>query len=173
MTFMKNVMVLGLLAVFLPGCGTAENTNPGQTQNAEQVEPAPEETVLEYSPLETDVVYQDSVLKNVETLEKFISDAAENKEGKIRIVNFYEDTTDTGAKGVIIYDLISAYDMNAKQGWIQVVPDLSYFQQSEREQVGTINYNQQCGSIKKDEEQGYYVLNQCHAAWEYRLVLIP
>jgi hypothetical protein len=30
-----------------------------------------------------------------------------------------------------------------------------------------------CGSINKDEQQGYYVLNQWHTAWQYRLVPIP
>ncbi|PAQ13558.1 hypothetical protein CD798_14185 [Bacillaceae bacterium SAOS 7] len=118
-----------------------------------------------------DVVQRQLSVENVERLDKFIEEAAEGKETHVRVIRMYERTYDhpNSPEGVIIYDLKSRYDNQAKVGWIEVTPNLSDFTPFEKSRVPTIENAQQCSRIIRDEELGYYMLNECHDAWSYEL----
>jgi hypothetical protein len=125
-----------------------------------------------YRPRRGDVVQDQYTLKNTDKLDAFMADAAKGKEEKIRVVvRIFKKSSDhpDGPKGAIIYDLQSRHDAKAKESWIEVRPDLRYFNQSKATQFLIINNPQQCGSVIKDEEKGYYLLTQCHDAWSYEL----
>ncbi|MFA1822344.1 hypothetical protein ACDX78_19640 [Virgibacillus oceani] len=137
-------------------------------QEEEKKDNPSEEPLEEYEPSEADVVFNDNVLKNKDTLENFIEVAGENgenNESEIKVVK------DEGEKGVLIYDLKSRYDEDADQGWIDVFPDLSYYRTSENEGQDVFNNaRQQCGYMEKDEIQGFYKLYECRTHWEYHLI---
>ena len=137
--------------------------NPSEEQSQE-------EPLEEYEPSEDDVVFNNNVLKNKDTLENFMEVAGENgenNESEIKVVK------EEGEKGVLIYDLKSRYDENADQGWIDVFPDLSYYRASENEGQDVFNNaRQQCGYMEKDEIQGFYKLYECRTHWEYHLIPI-
>ncbi|MFE4814431.1 hypothetical protein ACFQ9Y_25430 [Peribacillus simplex] len=73
-------------------------------------------------------------------------------------------------RGVITYYLTSKYDEKAKEGWIEVVPILSGFKQSQDNPISVMESRQQCGSIIRDEERGYYMLTECFHQWGYNLI---
>ncbi|MCC2249002.1 hypothetical protein JUJ52_03390 [Virgibacillus sp. AGTR] len=123
----------------------------------------------EFHPDEDDVVLKNNELKNRDILEEFMNVAGENgenNESEIRVVK------DEGANGVLIYDLKSRYDKNADQSWIGVIPDLSYYSASENEVQDVFNTRQQCSYMSKDEQEGYYKLNECRTHWAYRFLPI-
>ncbi|GGH88234.1 hypothetical protein JOD43_002189 [Pullulanibacillus pueri] len=121
-----------------------------------------------YIPKKTDVVLKDHVLKNENRLEDFITKASQNNESELRVVKYVNQ------QGVLIYNLKSRYDKNAKEGWIEVHPDLSHYIKLKNEAQDTFNNApQQCGSISKDNDHGYYVLKECRTNWEYQLLPIP
>ena len=163
-----------LLTFLLYGCGTtgtdsSEDKNTKQEQENVVKEQRQEQTLEEYIPNETDVVFYHNALKNKDILEEFSKVAGENgedNESQIRVVK-YE------SKGPIIYDLKSRYDETADQAWIEVAPDLSYFIPSETETQDVFNNaSQQCGYMSKDTVKGYYKLNECRTHWEYWLLPI-
>ncbi|MEN2467877.1 hypothetical protein [Ornithinibacillus sp. JPR2-1] len=154
-------IVIIALVVILAGCTTKESGN-NDNLSQEDVDTEPEE----YIPSETDVVFKHNALRNVELLEEFIETAGgngEDNESHIRIVK-YEP------QGALIYDLQSRYDENANQSWIEVKPDLSYFNTSEVP-VQDVFYNapEQCWYMSKDTEKGYYKFHECRTHWEYYL----
>lgn len=182
-SFLKKVILFSwsliLLTLLLGGCNTtgtysAKDTYPDQEQKNDlsgdsrdnslegQKE---EETVKEYIPNESDVILKNNDLENGNILKNFMEVAGENNESQIRIVKYVR------SQGVIIYDLKSRYDKNAKEGWIRVVPDLSYYKASENEVQDVFNSApQQCGDLSKNIVEGYYTLNKCRTHWEYRLL---
>ncbi len=123
--------------------------------------------VLKYTPNKNDVILKNHVLKNVDRLENFMKIAGKSDGDKIRVVKYVE------GQGVLIYDLKSRYDKNAKQGLIEVNPDLKYYSKlkSERQDVFN-NAPQQCGGLSKDMDKGYYKLTECRTNWEYYLLPI-
>ncbi|WP_077326525.1 hypothetical protein [Virgibacillus siamensis] len=128
-----------------------------------------EQKTEEFHPDEDDVVLKNNEIKNKDILEKFMKIAGENgrnNEREIRVVK------DEGARGVLIYDLKSRYDKSANQGWIGVIPDLSYYSSSENEIQDVFNTRQQCGYMSKDMQEGYYTLNKCRTHWAYRFLPI-
>ncbi|ASK64025.1 hypothetical protein CFK37_18625 [Virgibacillus phasianinus] len=127
-----------------------------------------EDTLIEFTPNEKDVILKDNVLKNKDILEDFMKVAGENNESQIRVVKYVK------SQGVIIYELKSRYDANADEGWISVDPDLSHYKPTENEVQDVFNNApQQCGYMSKDKIEGYYKLNKCRTNWEYRLLPIP
>ncbi|MFI8496855.1 hypothetical protein ACIGC1_29200 [Peribacillus butanolivorans] len=106
-------------------------------------------------------------------LEQFIQEFNEGKEGKVEVsVNVESTLPDPSDKhrGVIIYDLTSKYDEKAKEGWIEVVPILTRFKQSQDNPISVMESREQCGSINRDEERGYYMLTECFHRWGYDLI---
>ncbi|MGZ9816210.1 hypothetical protein ACXM0N_09805 [Peribacillus simplex] len=122
-----------------------------------------------------DIVQTASSNDDSNRLDKFIADAEKGIEGKVRVVRIVEpnytpvdeEIEEEKPKGTILYDIKSGYDEQAKEGWLEVRPDYSYYTASENEQE---MQPQQCGSIVKDEERGYYMLTECFHAWEYELI---
>ncbi|WP_440895508.1 YcxB family protein [Amphibacillus sp. Q70] len=132
--------------------------------NEENVYSNPEQ---EYIPNKTDVILKNNSLENVDILDNFVKVAGENSEDQIRVVKYVP------TQGVMIYDLQSKYDKNANEGWIEVIPDLSYYQALEDEGQDVFNNApQQCGNMSKDIEAGYYKLSECRTHWEYSLLPI-
>ncbi len=152
------------------GTDSADGTNFEQEvkkHNNSTGEQSQEEPLEEYVPNEDEIVLNNNHLKNKDILEAFMKVAGENGESEIRVVK------NEGVKGVLIYDLKSRYDKDAKQGWIEVFPDLSHYRASNNEVQDVFNNaRQQCGYISKDETEGYYKLNECRTHWEYRLLPI-
>ncbi|WP_217587519.1 hypothetical protein [Lentibacillus saliphilus] len=120
----------------------------------------------QFQPDENDIVLKNNKLKNKDILEEFINVAGENNDSEIRIVKDEEE------KGVIIYDLKSVYDKNVDQGWIDVIPNLEYYIAEKDEAQIVFNIRQQCGYISKDQQLGYYILNECYTHFEYPLLPI-
>ncbi|WP_243647154.1 DUF4362 domain-containing protein [Scopulibacillus darangshiensis] len=147
---------------------TAKQYNPDK--NAGQKETAVKQNqnkLPKYIPKKDDVILKNHVLKNKDRLEDFIKNAQNHKESKIRVVKYDE------LRGALIYDLQSRYDEKVNQGWIDVKPDLNYFRKLKSDTQDVFNNApQQCGSISKDKENGYYILKECRTNWEYRLLPI-
>ncbi|WP_197025116.1 DUF4362 domain-containing protein [Paucisalibacillus sp. EB02] len=120
----------------------------------------------EYIPKETDVVFKNNAMRNIDILEDFIETAGANgkdNESQIRIVKYEPE-------GALIFDLQSRYDENANQAWIDVQPDLDYFDESAViSQDVFYNAPQQCWYMSKDIEQGFYKFHECRTNWEYHL----
>lgn len=121
-----------------------------------------------------------SNISQKEELEQFIKDFNEQKESKVTITfnvvgtfpdrdPFDEVLTDR-PEGVIVYHLTSKYDEKAKEGWLEVEPELSGFKQSQDNPITVVEDRQQCGSITRDEESGYYMLTECFHRWGYDLI---
>jgi hypothetical protein len=123
-------------------------------------------SLVAYTPNETDIVLKnDELLENKSELEDFIAVAGTNSESHIRIVKWKP------GQGVIIYDLQSRYDQNQDVGWIDVIPDLTYYEPLEDEVPDVFNQApQQCGSMFKDSEEGFYKLYECRTNLEYRIL---
>ncbi|PGK51652.1 hypothetical protein CN918_28060 [Priestia megaterium] len=131
-----------------------------------------------FQPEESDVVYRYGMVKNRDKLDVFQKEAAKGKENHIRVVIYYEKTSDYDddrieePEGHVIYDIKSKYDKNAKQGWLEVKPTLSFRHSEDENKISAMKIAQQCGSIEKDEKHGVYVLQECHDAYNYELVPI-
>ncbi|MBN8233986.1 hypothetical protein JF544_01960 [Halobacillus kuroshimensis] len=123
----------------------------------------------EYQPRKKDVVLKDNQLKNKNILEEFMNSAGgenKNNDSEIRVIK------DEGYKGVLIYDLEANYDESAGQSWISVKPDFSYYSASENRIQDVFNTRQQCGYMSKDEQKGFYILNDCRTHSAYRFLPI-
>ncbi|WP_188383200.1 hypothetical protein [Ornithinibacillus halotolerans] len=160
------------LFLLLIGCGTTEENNEANNNENSQPEESnqqidePEKEIKEFIPKETDVVFKDEALYNVEILEQFAENSGangEDNESQIRVVKYVPE-------GVLIYELQSRYDENANQAWIDVTPDLTYFDESKLT-VQEVFYNapQQCSSVAKTVERGHYTFNECRTHWEFPL----
>ena len=129
-----------------------------------------------FQPEKDDVVYRYGIVENRDKLEAFRQSAAKGKEEYIRVVMYYEKTSDTyddrqeQPEGHVIYDIESKYDEKVKQGWLEVKPTLSFRHSEDKYKVSAMKTAQQCGSIVKDEKHGMYVLQECHDAYNYTLV---
>ncbi|WP_102029044.1 hypothetical protein [Salirhabdus sp. Marseille-P4669] len=177
------VMFGALFTLFLAGCNTTEEQNgsdgttkeelqsetsiDGKDDSSEVPDESNEEPIEEYVPNESDIVLKANTLTNVKILEEFMEIAGENgqdNEREIRVVK-------VDNQGSIIYDLQSRYDANANQAWIEVRPDMTYYQTYEGEVQDVFNNApQQCSYMTKDEIEGYYKLFECRTHWEYRIL---
>lgn len=166
-----NFVVLSLLLA-LDNAQEQLNEKLGKDTSKQDSMNASEEDEFEdeetYQVEETDIVFRNDVLENEEILESFMEVAGTDNESKIRIVKY------VNGQGTIIYDIESRYDSNQDVGWIEVKPDLSYYTPKKDEGIDVFNNTpQQCGSIEKDLERGYYKYFECYTHWEYFLFPIP
>lgn len=119
-----------------------------------------------YIPEEDDVIFKNDAMRNKEILDGFMEVSGKNNDSEIRVVKYEEN-------GVILYQLKSRYDENADVGWIEVNPDLTYYEMQEDEVQDVFNNApQQCATMSTDDVEGFYKLNECRTHWEYRLVPI-
>ncbi|ADU29105.1 hypothetical protein [Evansella cellulosilytica] len=164
------------VCLILIGCNTTgtdnavdDLSNQGKAVDSENMNEDDQEG---YVPSETDIIFKENTLTNVELLDQFVEVAGEkgnDNESKIRIVKYV-------SQGVMIYDLQSRYDDTVGHRWIEVLPDMSYYQSYEGETQDVFNNApQQCNYMEKhttsehpDDE--YYKLFECRTHWEYRIL---
>lgn len=117
-----------------------------------------------FTPKKTDIVYKEGEITNKDKLEAFIDDAEHHVESEIRVVKYEE------RDGIMMYNLESRYDENAEVGWLYVRPDKSHYTYEGQEIFN--NQFQQCGSISRNEAEGYYQLHECRTHWAFNLIPI-
>lgn len=162
----KIIFFVTVLLLVLVGCSQEKQEANRDTNRKDTSEEEVETQTKEYIPEETDVVFKNDALRNKDALENFIETAGANgkdNESQIRIVKYEPE-------GVLIFNLQSRYDENANQAWIEVEPDLEYFDESKViSQDVFYNAPQQCWYMSKDMEQGFYKFHECRTNWEYHL----
>ncbi|WNB91106.1 DUF4362 domain-containing protein [Bacillus sp. NEB1478] len=157
----KVLLSIFMILFIVSGCASKSgqtNENTAGNENKSKT----------FIPDKEDVIQDSFYLTNVDKLERFIADMNSKVQGKIRVVRYLEGDKFADPDAPIIFDLQYVYDKQAKQGWIQVQPDRSYLSSKQAEKE-LMNNPQQCSTITKDEERGYYMLTECHDAWEYKL----
>ncbi|MDR7071499.1 DUF4362 domain-containing protein [Fictibacillus barbaricus] len=160
---MTSKMLLSIVIILLlvSGCGGKQSVLSENEKNKSKT----------FMPNKEDIVQDSFELTNVDKLEQFISNMSNKQPNKIRVVRYLEGVKFDDPDVPMIYDLQYVYDMQAQVGWVQVQPDASHVPAKQAEKEIKMKNPQQCSTITKDEERGYYMLTECHDAWEY--VLFP
>lgn len=130
---------------------------------------------MTFQPKKSDVVYRYGMVENRDKIETLQKKLEKGEEGHVRVVIYYEKTSETyddrkdEPEGHVIYDINFKYDKKAKQGWLEVKPSLSFRKSADKYKISAMKTAQQCGAIGKDEKHNMYILQECHDAYSYEL----